>query len=416
MQMAGKVSFGAYAIQLIAIEEKGRFMRNKGRLITRLAFFLVVSLIVSAHAQYPASAFLHKEDTSYTIIAYKLNAAEEGLFKPDGRVSCFWYAWDSVASMSSGTMDSSSRMYWSAASKSEVDCKISMRCAYSDKGVYMLMKVMDDNFIHYENPWNIFGSADGLRIYLSRHSAEELYSGADSLFKNIHQTQVAQCIGGLSVPFGGVFSLEKALWYWGLTLERPTGHGDQFFWGESLFTYVSASVNWGIIADCDYRENPRCQEWFFPWSHLSLMNCEVSPGQYGRRFALSIAYNDQDSQDSAGAFGWRNRADPFTSGKYPADDSIGSVDCWGDILLGTALDSVLMKSGIALSGYGCRACISLGNQKARKSAGLSMNEGDFVYYTINGKRIAGPSFGHGLTIKSSLHSSAVRRMLTIISK
>jgi len=95
--------------------------------LTRALCLFCLFLIATSYPQipYPASAFARQADTVYTVVAYKLSPQQEAGFAMDGKLSCFWAAWNASDGFSMAILDSAN-LVWGAPSKNAATADLNL--------------------------------------------------------------------------------------------------------------------------------------------------------------------------------------------------------------------------------------------------------------------------------------------------
>ena len=129
----------------------------------------------------------------------------------------------------------------------------------------------------------------------------------------------------------------------------------------------------------------------------------------GDRLSLSFDYIDLDvSIDTAisSAYSWRNHASMLTQAINPSTGDTESVDWWGDLKFGEDLDSVLFRLGKSMPSCDSRVAWY---PQSRYSTKFAAQKPVCRYYSIDGRRIAGPaSNAHKILISWDKTSRTLR--------
>jgi hypothetical protein len=272
--------------------------------------------------------------SDFTVVAYKLRAEQETQYSyTDGVLSDFWNTWDTVdldfiAEIPSTNGYTPDNRGWDG----ELDAQLAVRCAYSDRGLYVMLKVMDDNFVDIvvtgdgDSAFDQ-GAAewmnDGVDMYLDIYSSSEQIA-QNRFFLNFDQltttTKQYQYRFGSAMP-GNIVRINYF---------NPAWDGTADVNKAILYNHVSveeAHQNYGILFEVVPLENGiKAQEWFIPWNQAG---AGMNPPAQGQLTAFIVGYNDADqsSEKSPDLLRWKNRGDAY-----------GNNQNWGDIQFGGYID------------------------------------------------------------------------------
>jgi hypothetical protein len=281
----------------------------------------------------------------------------------DGAASLFWSEWqegDSLA-LSSDTIGGS-------------QARIIVKAAATAEGLYVFAGVVDDSLVHlFQTGWTKSYS-DGLGI----------------LIDTLNSQQVASCIRSGCSYYAGVTYSSQNLWV-PVGSGSPTEPSAEPNWGWCemnyyWFRYYGAQLadSAGIGVEWQHPSPNQCDlEFFVPWATLRLQ-----PGATlaGRRFALSVAYDDVDADTAnAAMLAWPSLPDPWHDG------------VWGDILLPESI-GVVAPVSIALAPR-CMAGLSVNTPRVSARA----------FYTIDGRRVLN---GWGVGTARQVAGGSLRAIVT----
>lgn len=279
-------------------------------------FLILLTAACTGWAAYPMPY-------DHVLIAYELSPAQEERFSlTDAAVSPFWADWDiNELDYLLMTPDSNGVHWrgdpWSGAQ----DGRIMTRAAFSDRGVFLLAKIADDDFV-LPRPGN---NSDNFDVHIDSRSSAHIYDGGTALqvYCFPEWWQVTKTSVMLSVPVGDTgrpdyfnhLYCENAGMNGTEELQVTLEHARQYRDGLG-FELMQTS------------ETTKVLEWYIPWSQVGAEGMH-DPPYAGARLAFSCVYYDSDdSVSSEGvqkALLWVDKRFPFT----PPDSGRG----WGDLQL-----------------------------------------------------------------------------------
>ncbi len=344
----------------------------------------------------------------YSLNSYKISPEAECCFdNTDGKLSDFWHAWDSLASLERIFLGPQDLSYGPQPIDTS-DVKLTVKATWGDSGIYLLFKVRDDGFPGVtgtalaDHPY----AADAVEFCIDPNSSQELYSNADELMRDLSQDQATYNFWQLQINFGyGGGGLDSISWNW-----LNENFRDPMFdevglnqamifqqWGKGNAYQKALAENEGVYYEAISLGNTlEAQEWFIKWRAVGHPFGQVTGGQVGQKFAVSMGYDDIDAgQDDVSALRWRCRADPWSG--LPRTDS--TADCWGDFHLVGNLEDTLADAGIDVT-YGCTCDDGQSISNHLSVPRLFTRQGSVRYFTVDGREL------------SSVRSAVARGTLT----
>jgi len=275
------------------------------------------------------------------LIAYGLTGSMEASFSAtDGKISPFWdeigQGYDSIrmTQRKNASRDAAFNFVLTH------DCNMTVKAAYGADGIYLMMRINDDNDVAWPNELagteneQFYLNFDVVDLMIDSRSVREisdpdkrdmLLSRSFGLTTTTHQYQVA-----CGVPGNRPEGFKRAL-------------ADPWDFHGTYYTFPEAREQFGIRIE-NISEGPffKVQEWFIPWSEVG-GGLKAMPGT-GAKVAFTVGYNDRDEGEhfppgvnssggtvkASNALRWINRSDPWGSGTPPYN--------WGQLLFGPRLD------------------------------------------------------------------------------
>lgn len=336
-----------------------------------------------------------------TLQAYHLSTEQEAMFNDtDQAPSAFWYAWDENTSMDVVELNCTySGNAWNRSDEGffgEADANMVVRAAWSAEGLYLYLKVRDDQFVDdaivcikeycpgdaSELSW----ANDAMDIYFDPFSTDIHDAAPETVFPRPNFNRLTKKTVQLQYQFGAAGVKDR------FSYNRVNQSNGEMEIDRDV-TFADAKANYNGLTGEVFRltDDTKAQEWFIPWSHVG--NGGIPSPNPGTRFAFSCGYNDADGgATDMDCLRWRNAGDPT---KRTMDLATGStehvpVEAWGDIEV----------SGDPIAEVG------VVHAPVRHSAGTGPVRAE--YTDLHGRRIAGVDLsGTPGTVELAVSSSLV---------
>jgi hypothetical protein len=346
-------------------------MRLSTALPAHLALLFCVGLL-------PAQSQPDIYDT--VCVTYRLDAAQEAQFSAtDGQLAPFWGVWDSL-NASTLTRDyilmdpahhaQPGRDYYTGPE----DNSLYIRAAYGQQGLYLLVEMVDDDFIDRRDTNDDTLHQDVIELYLDTLSSREIVAGGD-IFVGLYSSTLTFTTLQFVVSVGNtrtyddfrVSYYDDALWSW--TDNWPT-------FSEALATYGGMAFDFVTVS-----ATRKAQEWFMPWSWAGNGGIPAGQPAEGKMMALAGGCHDMDmaQNDTICSLKWKNGANPWVAG-----------DNWGDLEVGP----MLSPGSTVASAPGIR-------QSPTFTAPRS-------FYTLTGRRLRGRPVGAATALVATHGPGAAR--------
>ena len=259
------------------------------------------------------------EDAGSVLLAYGLSAEQEKTFAAGTGVSAFWGQMGEDQDAIRMTQKDHAREGSSFSIVTTMDARMTVKAAYSTRGLFLLYEVTDNRFS--DPDLKSYLAVDALDVLLDSHSSAYINDPANSkrfmnqgwgLFETTRQFQVA--IGGAGQPPLVMRNLAEP---WDFNSNRLTPE--------------EAKSRYGIeVRTVKLDRFTRVQEWFIPWSELGM----EGPPSAGTRLGFAPGYNDRDPGESTSKeLRWIGKTSPWAHGVANGKAPRG----WGDIEIGPML-------------------------------------------------------------------------------
>jgi hypothetical protein len=232
------------------------------------------------------------------------------------------------------------------------DAQMWTYAAWGQKGLYLLIEVLDDAFVGVVGNFDPLASVSDANYHWT---ADYWMNDCVDLFFDIYPSEelknkwvecVTNQITNTTWQYQYRFGIADAPTTMCVNYPSPGGidrwnpecNPDGKDMGELNLTPVSvteAGQNYGVIVEIiQTGENKKAQEWFFPWSHVA---AGLTMPAKGARIAFSVQYNDMDpnmagNQTLPDVLFMVNAGNPF----WGRDIS----ENWGDIEFGGSVDEI----------------------------------------------------------------------------
>lgn len=296
---------------------------------------LLATAIIALFLASASSAQTAPDQFDTVLVTYQLSAAQETQFDGhDGALAAFWSEWDTQNASSLNRdyilMDPAhcaqpGRDYYTGPE----DNSVYIRAAYGQNGIYMLVEMVDNDFLDRNMGTNTDSiHRDVFELYIDTLSSEE------------NRTLGALCYIGL---------YDATLTYTSVQLLLSLGRNrvydnfrisfyDEFLWSwqDSWTRFTTAETDYDgmLFESVTVSPTRRAQEWFLPWSWVGQGGPASPVPPQGRRFAFAGGCHDMDSAqgDTVCSLKWKNRGNPWAA---KVGDEYNNT--WGDLELGPSL-------------------------------------------------------------------------------
>jgi hypothetical protein len=268
------------------------------------------------------------DSTDYVLTAYRLSAEQEALFShEDGGLSAFWTLWDESQVILDRIHELPSIHGVSQSIDGfdgEDDCRLIVKAAWGEKGLYLLAEAVDDTFFIMEvndcecsncngiydydildMDIDVFSSDDQKRLDLFITDGDQRTSSYTQ-FKyrygtTEHQSDII-CINSFDSSWEGV--------------------GDPI---QYRYVPIGKAFAMGILFEVIHiNESRKIQEWLIPWEKVG---SGMTKPELGRKIAFIAGYLDMDPGNTRLDFiRLKNHCDVYCNS-----------DNWGDIVFGPEL-------------------------------------------------------------------------------
>ncbi len=292
---------------------------------------------------YPIDAYPSVGNPPYHVLdAYRLSTDQEAAFdETDGLPSSFWSAWDDDPGMDFVEMNP---IYagnaWNRSDEGflgQTDAQAFVRAAWSDRGLYLYVQVVDDQFVDdalvcikeycpgdaSELSW----ANDAMDMFLDVYSTDLHEAAPDLVFAKHTRNRLTKKTVQIQYQFGSATVKDR------FSFNRVDPATADLIIDRDV-TFADAKANYdGLTGEAvTLNDYTKAQEWFIPWSYVG--NGGISIPNPGTLFAFTVGYNDADGgATDMDCLRWRNAADPT---KRIQDLSTGQTEHvptepWGDI-------------------------------------------------------------------------------------
>lgn len=292
---------------------------------------------------YPINAYPSIGTPPYHVLdAYRLTTGQEAMFsETDGELSAFWVSWDQNPGMDYVEMDPTyPGNAWNRSDEGfigQTDAFTTVRAAWSDRGLYLFVKVIDDQFVDDAlvcigdycpaDPGELAWANDAMDLFLDVYSTELHEAAPDLVFANYLRNRLTKKTVQIQYQFGATTSKDR------FSFNRVDPATGEMIIDRDV-TFADAKVNYdGLTGEAvSVNDYTKAQEWFIPWTYVG--NGGVPTPNPGTYFAFTVGYNDADGgATDMDCLRWRNAADPT---KRVQDWSTGQAEhvpteSWGDI-------------------------------------------------------------------------------------
>lgn len=292
---------------------------------------------------YPIDAYPSVGNPPYHVLdAYRLSGEQEAAFdETDGLPSSFWSAWDADGGMDYVQMNP---LYpgnaWNRSDEGfigESDAQALVRAAWSDRGLYLYVQVVDDQFVddalvcikEYcpNDPSELSWANDAMDLYLDIYSTDLHEAAPDMVFANPTRNRLTKKTIQIQYQFGSATTKDR------FSFNRADPLTADLIIDRNV-TFADAKANYdGLTGEAvTLNDFTKAQEWFIPWSYVG--NGGIPTPNPGTSFAFTVGYNDADGgATDMDCLRWRNAADPT---KRIQDLATGltehvPTEPWGDI-------------------------------------------------------------------------------------
>ncbi len=275
------------------------------------------------------------------LIAYGLTAnMEEQFSASDGKVSPFW---DQIGENRDSIRMTQRRNAAGNAAFNFVlthDCNMSVKAAYGADGIYLMIRINDDNDVAWPNE---LAGTENEQFYLN-------FDAVDLMIEDRSVSEIADPANSdmlLSRSFGLTTSTRQYQVACGTRVNRPDGLkralADPWDFHGTYYTFEDAKFMFGLQIE-NIKTAPffKVQEWFIPWSEVG-SGLSGQPEQ-GDKVAFTVGFNDRDAGEhfppgvnssggtvkASNALRWINKSDPWGSGTPPFN--------WGELLFGPVME------------------------------------------------------------------------------
>ncbi|MBD3243735.1 MAG: hypothetical protein GF331_24300 [Chitinivibrionales bacterium] len=281
-------------------------------------------------------------DTVCTV--YLLDSVQEAQFSSnDGILAAFWDEWD-VQNAQELTRDyiqmdpehnaQPGRDYYTGPD----DNTLIVRGAYGRLGLYLLVTMVDDDFLDRDMGNQDSVHRDVIELYIDTLSSQENRDLGGAVYVGLYDATLTYTSMQFLLSMGRErvyddFRLayyDPALWSW------------QSNW--ISFTDAEQTHDGMAFEAVALLSTRRAQEWFLPWTWVGVGGPAEFPPPQGRRFAFAGGCHDMDSDqgDTVCSLKWKNRGNPWApkvDGQYN--------DTWGDLEIGPPLTATSTRREIA---------------------------------------------------------------------
>jgi hypothetical protein len=295
---------------------------------------LFVGLLLASVQQTSAQTAPDIYDT--VLVTYKLSSVQEAQFNAhNGALAAFWTEWD-TQNASALTRDyiqmdpahsaQPGRDYYTGPQ----DNTLLIKAAYGQAGVYLLVEMIDDDFLDRNMGNTDTLHRDAIELYIDTMSSAENRAGGSSVYIGLYDATLTYTSVQFLLSMGRnqVYSnfrmsyYSNSLWSW------------QDDW--TRFDTAEQRYNGMAFETVPVSTTRRAQEWFLPWTWVGQGGPAGGMPALGRRFAFAGGCHDMDSlqRDTVCSLKWKNRGNPFggrVNGQYN--------NTWGDLEMGPPLSS-----------------------------------------------------------------------------
>lgn len=222
----------------------------------------------------------------------------------------------------------------------EFDCQASIKAAYGKKGLYLLVKVIDNSY-----PGTItwaWWENDVVDFFIESIPTSQLYSDPQRYFYLFPEYQFTKTMTQYQCAFNKTSKVDSIH----INVANPTFDMEDFKKTLNAFTANSyktlsrekASDSLGVLVN-SIQENclTRYQEWLIPWKMI-FKDGSIVP-KSGSRISFCILYSDMDSTTepvvgNAKRITWGGRDNPYALQGIP---DFSKHHSWGDLEFGDSL-------------------------------------------------------------------------------
>jgi hypothetical protein len=294
----------------------------------------------------------------FVLDAYKLEEDQEAQFDAeDEQISPFWEEWengdktlDQIEINCTYTGNYLGYEHSKDGFTGEDDARMWVRAAWGVDGVYLYIKVRDDQFVtnavtRNDGDGNAHTAAeaswynDAIDMYVDKFSTEMLYSQEDVLFTNFNRDRKTKFMRQIQYQFGEIGTAPETFSYNQMV---QSDDGRFVFAPDREFTFDRAKTEAnGLVAEIisgsekGLGDTAQVMEWHLPWEQIGTLG-GLQPPDEGEtvEFAFACGYNDADEGATDSDFiRWVRATDPFKRIPPPEGGDHVPTDGWGDIRL-----------------------------------------------------------------------------------
>lgn len=262
------------------------------------------------------------------IVAYLIDPQREAQFDSDGP-SPFWQEYAESHEALWLWPEGSGRIVEGEGFSADHDAAVTARAAYGERGVYLLLQVVD-NSLHPASQPTIDWAQDGFNCYWEARSPKELYDSPESSFYLYPDYQLTKSMIHIQAGAGAASDAAP------MSVNRyDPGATNNWMIGQSSLSLSRAADTPGIvIKPLHYDDSSAVQEWLIPWRLVS--TAQTAYSAQGMTMSFALEYHDEDLPGDRGALSWPHQTNPYGSFSNDAMNADGAPG-WGAIHFGPEL-------------------------------------------------------------------------------